>query len=140
MANSTEAAHEGATRRRRRPRAVWLGIGLLVATGLGLLVWDASGRGDRVSHESDLVFLQYALLKQAEREGKYPLDLREAIHASGQEAYLDADNLGYVAAGKPYDPQGEQWLFYEYRATRYGFERGRFHVYQHARPYFVPGD
>lgn len=139
MVNSAEAAHGGVIPRRRLRRVVWLGIGLVVATGLGLLVWHSLGQADRVSHRASLKFLQYALLERAEREGKYPLDLREVIHACGQDAYLDADNLFYVAAGKPYDPQGSQVLVYEHRATRYGFERGRYHVYQNAQ-YFVRGD
>jgi len=139
MVNSIEAAHGGATRRWRRPRAVWLCIGLAVVTGLGLFVWHALGQADRVSHESDLIFLRQALLTQAEREGKYPLDLRQAIHSCGQDAYLNANDLIYVAAGRPYDPQGSQMLFYEWRATRYGLERGRYDFYQDTH-YFVRDD
>ena len=137
MVNSTQAAQGRATRQRRRAIAVWLCVGLAVVTGLGLAVWHALGQADKISHGSDLVFLREELVAQAQREGKYPRDLRQAIRAAGQDRYLDAADMLYYAAGRPYDPEGTQLLFCEWRPRRYGFERGGYDVYQHTQ-YFVP--
>lgn len=115
---------------RRLRRVIWLCIGVVAVTALGVFLWHLHGQATQVSHRSALVFLREGLLTIAEREGKYPLDLQEAIRSSGVSADLDKRNLVYQASGKPYDPQGSQKLFYELKARRYGFEVGSFMFYQ----------
>jgi len=129
MLNCADSSHTGANPRRRF-RIFRLCIGLVAVAGLGVFLWDVHGQGTKASHRSDLVFLREALLTIAKREGKYPLDLQEAIRSSDVSAYLDEHDLVYVASGKPYDPEGSQRLFYELKGRRYGFEVGSFMFYQ----------
>jgi len=136
MLNSTNVCHNSASRRRRF-RIVWVCVGLGALAGLGIFLWDSHGKAAKLSRAGRLVFLRHELLACAQREGKYPLDLQQVVRPGGLvEDLVDYRNVVYAAAGKPYDPQATQFLFYELKAQRYGFEVGRFEFYQNGC-YFV---
>ena len=122
---------------RRRP-ATWVCLAVVVLA-LGAGGWHAMGQLRQARREEDLRLLREQLLTLAEATGRYPDQLSEAISKAGLADRLDVSELGFEAGGTPYDPHGYQPLFYEYRSRWYGFERGRYYVWQHAR-YFLPVD
>ena len=103
-----------------------------VAVGvLGALVWDTLGEMERTTRLSSLKILREHLRRRAEREGRYPANLATIIEETGWDNSLDAENLQYWAAGKPYDVHsGDLTVFFERRPCRYGFVVGRFEMRQ----------
>jgi hypothetical protein len=112
----------------------YIAIGFLIgmAVGiLGLLVWNSLGAAQMASRQCTLQNLRAELERRAESEGRYPRDLRDVIEELGLGKHVDADDLGYPAAGRAYDlREDDMVLFYERRARRYGFVVGRFEMRQ----------
>jgi len=112
----------------------YLAAGLAIGMALGIfsaVVWDALGEAERSSRQSTLQNLRAHLERRAQREGRYPRDLSEVIEELGFGKHVNAENLGYPAAGRAYDVHDDDLIiFYERRPRRYGFVVGRFEMRQ----------
>lgn len=112
----------------RRPwlrRCLWAALALAVA--FAVFVWFACGEADKVSRRSTFVVMRHYLLEEARRLGHYPASLQDVEEIKDDWEIREVE---YVAGGKPYNPKGNQYLFYEIRSRRYGFDTGWYDFYQ----------
>jgi len=127
------AAVSGRASRLKAYTAVFsAGLVMGMAVGIaGALVWGALGEAEWWWHLSSYRNLREDLIRRAERQGRYPRDLAAVIEERGYAKHVNAEALGYSAAGEVYDiHEGDLIVFYERRPHRYGFLVGRFEMRQ----------
>jgi hypothetical protein len=128
----------------RRVRAVIVFVVVFAAgTGIGVLgtfFWHTMCVDEWLSRRSDLYNIASRLLMEAEAEGRYPSDLGRVIDEVGLRDFVDASELAYPAAGKPYEKTAYDKLFlYEASIHQYGFISGFFEFRQGDRYFRLTG-
>jgi len=105
-----------------------------VGVGAGLVsdrVWHSSGTLERASRLSDLLNIAERLRMKAETQGKYPQALGDVIDELEFQGRVCESQLGYPAAGTPYDEAAADLIIvYELAPRPYGFVSGRFELRQ----------
>jgi hypothetical protein len=132
-----------AIRRPWKKIVVWV-LSALCLIGFLVGVWHAVGCARKAMRFSDLAQVQSALRRYAETHGHYPARLSGPFEGTEwgkdlADVGIGVHGLEYVAAGRIYDEYANPLLFYERKATRYGFTRGWYAFHQGAG-YFHEGD
>ena len=132
MCSERNAVPERASRVKTYTCGLAVGLAIGMALGIfGAFVWDAIGESEMASRQSTLQNLRAHLERRAQHEGRYPRDLADVIEELGLEKHVNAENLGYPAAGRSYDVHEDDLiLFYERYPRQYGFVVGRFEMRQ----------
>ena len=123
--------------------ALFLSSSFLSLLGLSALTWKGGAEVRKISREPDLYLVSKALTLKAATLGHYPArleDVEEIKRGFFDTGEVDPLDLNYVAAGKPYDRAGNEHLFFEVKARRYGLRNGWFDFYQNEPLHFRTGE
>jgi len=115
----------------RAKRSVLVALpAIALAAAVAAAGWHVWGEAQFASRRGMLYVLREAVLRTAERQGRYPSDIGASIVEAGLQGRVAPQELRYVARGQEYDPQQDGEIFHEVVPRRYGFRVGRFEVRQ----------
>jgi hypothetical protein len=107
------------------------GLVLFAAAGVGAWLFAEYGKAEKSARLSTLLNIRKFIVDYAKANGKYPMDMWEAVPEEDFRSELEVAPLEYMGAGKPYPLQSDKKLFCDSAARRYGFEVGWFEFSEH---------